>query len=652
MNKQAIKAAAQKAFQENRLQDARELFTRLCGKGTADADAWFLLGATHGQLGALDEAERCFRKAVTLAPAAFTAWDNLGISLLHQQRLDEAETCFRRAAQIQPGFAGAHNNLGNALRLKGRLQEAEAAIRRALQLDPNAAAACNNLAIVRLELGDAGEAAALARRAVALDRSYADAWHNLGEALCVQGQYDEAMRCYQAALQLDPAQLKTLLAMAGLLEQVNRRDDAHAVLTGALDKHPSAVALHIQLARLTADRKDSAGARRHYEAALRLRPDAKEAIAGIAGLLAFERKYPEAYATLQPFLAADDDHLSIALVYADISHHVGQDEDALARLERLLAGSTLPEFRRSALYFALARLHERLGHYAEAFQYYRLGNTSRPLPSDLRGHLQQMERIRTAFNRTAHAQIPVASRRSARPVFIVGMPRSGTSLIEQILASHSQVHGGGELTDLWAIVNALPGLTGMAYPECAAGLTQDLVDRLAQDYLGRLDALSADALRVTDKLPHNFLHLGLIAHLFPDAQIIHCRRDPLDTCLSIYFHDFNQNNLYARDLNELGRYYRAYASLMAHWRDTLGLAMLEVRYEDLVADVEKAVRAIVGYCGLDWEDRCLRFYEAERTVYTPSREQVRRPIYASSVGRWRHYADFIEPLQQGLGDSA
>lgn len=652
MNKQAIKTAAQKAFQENRLEEARDLFTQLCSKGPGDADSWFLLGAAHGQLGALAEAERCFRKVVALAPATFAAWDNLGIALLHQQRLDEAEACFQRAAKIQPAFAGAYNNLGTVHRLKGRLPEAENALRQALRLDPNMAEAHNNLAIVSLERGDAAAAADSARRALAINRHYPDAHHNLGDALCIQGLYDAAMPHYQAALQLDPTQLKTVVSVANLFGQVNRRNDAIALLTDALQRHPETVGLHLQLAQLKSDQKDNAGARTHYAAALRLKPDCREAAAGIAALLAFERNYPEAYATLQPFLDSAEDNLSIALVYADLSHHIDRVEDALARLERLSANTTLPEYKRSGLYFALARLHERLGHYAQAFEFHRRGNSARALPSDLQDHLSQMARIQSVFSREAYDRIPVARARSRRPVFIVGMPRSGTSLVEQILASHSDVYGGGELTDLWTLVNSLPGLTGMAYPECVPALTQDAMDRLAQDHLNRLEALAPGAQRVTDKLPHNFLHLGLIEHLFPEAQIIHCTRNALDTCLSIYFHDFNLNNLYARDLNELGRYYQAYTQLMQHWREVLRIPVLEVNYEALVADVETISRDIIGFCGLEWQDSCLRFYEAKRTVYTPSHEQVRRPIYNSAVGRWRQYAEFLEPLRQGLGDLA
>lgn len=650
MNKNAIKAAAHKAFQENRLQDARELFSKLCRKGAVDADSWLLLGATHGQLGAMTEAEHCFRQVIALAPSAFTAWDNLGIALLQQQRMDEAEKCFRRALEIQPDFAGAHNNLGNVLRAKGRFPEAETAIRRALHLAPASAEAYNNLAIVCLEQGDATAASEHARKSLSINRHYPDAYHNLGEALCIQGRYDEAMMCYQTALQLDPTQLKTTIAMSSLLEQVNRQADAITVLARALEQHPNTIAFHLNLARLKSDRRDHASALQHYEAAKRLNPDSKEVAAGIAALYAFERAHQKAYETLRPFLTATDDNLSIALVYADLSPHIDEVEDALARLERLHTHTSIPEYRRGGLYFALARLHEHLGHYDQAFEYYRLGNTARPLPSDLKDHLQQMERIRGTFTPATRERIPFASQRSERPVFIVGMPRSGTSLVEQILASHPQVYGGGELTDLWALINTLPALTGSTYPEVANGLSQDIVDRLAQDYLRRLDSLSPDALRVTDKLPHNFLHLGLIEHLFPDARVIHCTRNPLDTCLSIYFHDFNLNNLYARDLNELGRYYQAYAQLMQHWQQVLRIPMIEVRYEELVADVERVSRDILGFCGLEWQSSCLRFYDAKRSVYTPSHEQVRKPIYSSAVGRWEHYAEFLDPLKDGLGN--
>ena len=231
-----------------------------------------------------------------------------------------------------------------------------------------------------------------------------------------------------------------------------------------------------------------------------------------------------------------------------------------------------------------------------------------------------------------------------------GMPRSGTTLIEQIMASHPQVHGAGELNLIHRMASEFPSLLGSAtpYPQCIAQATAQKLERIAQTYLGELQKRGGKASRVTDKAPINFLHLGLIDLLFPGARVIHCARDPLDTCLSCYFQPFSGEYSFTYDLGHLGAYYRLYENLMVHWRQILRVPVFEVRYEELVADQERMIRALIEFCGLPWDDRCLKFYETERTVATASFDQVRKPIYAGSVGRWRRYEAYLEPLISAL----
>jgi hypothetical protein len=263
---------------------------------------------------------------------------------------------------------------------------------------------------------------------------------------------------------------------------------------------------------------------------------------------------------------------------------------------------------------------------------------------------QKFDELIEVFSAENAARRPRAVNKSRLPIFIVGMPRSGTSLIEQILASHSEVYGAGELEDLPALVDSLAEMVGSKtpYPQCVDILKRKGLDEIAQRHLGKLAGLSMKAARVTDKMPHNFLHLGVIDMLFPGARVIHCMRDPIDTCLSIYSLPFNASHHYSSDLVNLGAHYQRYQGLMAHWKKVLRVPMLDIQYEELVNNQEEVTRKMLDFCGLGWEERCLRFYESERSVVTFSYDQVRRPLYKKSVARWKNFEQHLGPLIKAL----
>jgi hypothetical protein len=256
-----------------------------------------------------------------------------------------------------------------------------------------------------------------------------------------------------------------------------------------------------------------------------------------------------------------------------------------------------------------------------------------------------VDRLIEVFTPELFAKLPRADVRGGeRPLFIVGMPRSGTTLTEQILASHSQVVGGGELSVLLGLGMQIPD-----YPHGVRDLGAKALCGLAVKYLEKLDTVSAASPRVTDKLPFNFLHIGLIALLFPKAAVIHCRRDPVDNALSCFFTGFADQIQFANDLTTIGNYYLDYARLMRHWHAVLPGRIFDLQYEEVVADTERVVRALVAHCGLEWEDACLAFHRTERGVRTPSRWQVRQPMYGSSVARWKRYEKHLEPLLEVFG---
>ncbi|BAZ93193.1 uncharacterized protein FOKN1_0791 [Thiohalobacter thiocyanaticus] len=644
-----IKQKAQQLIQMGQPDRAKSLLEAHAEPGCTDSDIWFLLGLARGQTADPTGAEHAFRRCTKIRPDLFGAWDNLGISLLQQGRLDEAETCFATSIRLNASNPIPHLSLGQLHRARQTMTASEAALREALMLDPRNAAVRLELAITLRLQGQADAALAEVRAALKRNPGLAPAWHLQGELLHAKADFQGALEAFQGALRLQPL-AETWCSLGRMMEELNRRDAARDSYQQALKLQPGNLHARVRLGVVLSGKGEFDSARAHLETTLKAEPAHPVATAELANILALQGDYTEAGQRLQPLLSGGDTSVDVARVYAEISPRLGQPEAALELLEQRLERTEETAPGLDGLFFAAGRLYERAGRYEAAFHHYQRAQTLRSLPDDIDRHLQEMDTIRAFFSAERLAALPDSGCDSQRPIFIVGMPRSGTSLVEQILASHPGVHGGGELTDLWQIVQQLPGNTGnKPYPACLEELTAQDLHGLARRYLDGLERLSAEAARVTDKLPHNFLHLGLVRLLLPQARVIHCVRDARDTCLSIYSHRFNTGHLYARNLHSLGRYYRAYERLMAHWEQVLDLPLLTLTYESLVEDTEAQSRRLVEFCGLDWTSACLRFYEQQRTVNTPSHAQVRQPVYTSAVQRWRRFEPWIGALNEGLG---
>jgi tetratricopeptide (TPR) repeat protein len=322
----------------------------------------------------------------------------------------------------------------------------------------------------------------------------------------------------------------------------------------------------------------------------------------------------------------------------------------LAALEKLAEDSaTLSVGDRIELHFALAKAHEDLGRYEEAFTQWLDGNAlkRRQITYNEAETLGGLDRVQAVFTSELIRSWQNVGHPSKVPVFIVGMARSGSTLVEQILASHPQVFGGGELKYFDAAMEGTRTKLGgsATFPELVSDMTDDDFRDLGARYLAEIERLAPDSIRITDKMPTNFIFAGLIHLALPNAPIIHTVRDPVDTCLSAFSKLFTEGQPHTYDLAELGRFYRHYQALMAHWRRVLPPdRILDVRYEDVVADLEGQARRIIAHCGLDWDPRCLAFHQTERPVRTASAAQVRQPIYNSAVGRWRVYEEALRPL--------
>jgi hypothetical protein len=363
----------------------------------------------------------------------------------------------------------------------------------------------------------------------------------------------------------------------------------------------------------------------------------------------------EAWPLIEPLVDCDAPDPWVVRLYAQLAPAIAHECRAADLVLRLLASPNLAPEARPLLHYAAAQLFERLGRYDDAFDQARRANALFRRPHDPDAHAAFVSRSVAYFTRDQLDSLPRATHGDRRPVFIVGMPRSGTTLVEQILASHPRVCAAGELDTLRTLAESMNTSTwaeGLGYPHGLDSLSVQQADALAANYLAALPPECAAATYVTDKMPVNAQYLALAELLLPDCHVIHCVRNPLDTCVSCYFTDFASGNAFSFDLRHLGAYCREHRRLMEHWKAVLRVPVLEVRYEDLVLATGQQTRRMLEFLGLPWDERCARFFESGRTVRTSSRDQVRRPIYASSIARWKHYETHLAPLIAALAEPA
>ena len=573
---------------------------------------WQLLAAALREQG--KETLQALTEAARLSPDDAVARFNLGNELARRGQLTEAAACYQRALALQPGFARAYHGLGSVQLEIGLLDEAAQNCRQAATLDPEFAAAHLGLGRALLRLGHDAEAAiASFRQALLIEPESAEAHANLGNALRTLGRLDEAVSAYRRAIQIEPQFLAAFTELATALRLQGRTAECESCCRSVLDRDPKSVAALAVLAELRADTGQLAEAEELFKHAVAIDPGATQSWAGLSRL----RRMTAADA---PWLEA---------------------------VQRLLEQG-LPARDEMLLRYSLGKYFDDVQDFDTAFRHYRRANelAKQCGPAHDRAALTSgMNLIIAAHDREWLGQHRPAVRNSQRPVFIVGMPRSGTTLVEQILASHPAVHGAGEL-NFWSaqLAAAMSGAGGLD-PAAKLRPAEAVLAALGERYEGLLQQLAPDTVRVIDKYPTNFLSLGLIQAALPGARIIHMQRDPLDTCLSIYFQHFEAANTYANDLEDLGHYYGEYRRLMQHWRAVLPPAtLLEVPYEGLVQDLSGWTQRLLEWLGLPWDARCLDFHLTARSVVTASKQQVRQRIHASSVRRWRHYEKFIEPL--------
>ena len=557
--------------QTGRKQVAVDLIGRAVVLDPNRAEAHANLGILLRELGRLDEAVAACRAAIALKPDYAEAHDNLGVAFYHQGTLDEAVACYRKAIAVKPDYAEAHNNLGVALRHQGKLDEAMASFREAIALEPGHAGAHNNLGNMLRDQGEPEEAAAAHQRALALKPDYAEAHINLGLALKDQGKLAEAVVSYRKAIALKPDYADAHRNLGNALRQQGGLDEAIACFRRAIAIDPDNVGAHF------------------------------------------------GYAMAHTFVPGDAEieKLKELLGREDISQ--GMSKDQWVRIP-----------------FALGKAHDDIGSYAEAFSYFTTANEemAKQVNFDAARHRNDITKIKSAFPRGGVVSGEVPGDAQPVAVFVVGMSRSGKTLVESLLSQHDDAHGVGENREWFHAMETVVYKYAIStpYPACMELLTDDHVREMGQTYIGKLHERFPRSRLLVNTVPGYFKYIGLILRALPTARIIYCHRESMDNCLFVYFKRYVRGNNYSYELANVASFYADYRGMMAHWQGLYEDRILGVRYEDLVRDPVDIGARIYEFCGLEHDPK-----------------SVRHAFTTAEIGHWKNYEPYLGTLRQALG---
>lgn len=644
------------AFRANVIPDAIK-WTERALEGNPDA------AELHGNLcemyrrsGNLDRAIAAGLRAVELKPSYSQALNNLGIAYFDKQDFATAESYYRKAIECQPDFADAYNNLGNVLMALKRHDDAIDAYTRALEIRPNYAEAFGNLGRSLKELGRLEEAELALRKAILIRPGYVEAYNNLALTLWDRKQPDEALGILARAMAMQPDRPESMIIMASLLLDRGKPEGALYACQRALKNKPDHVGALNLMGRICRDLEDLPRSIECCRKALALQPDSGEILNNLGislleiGDLEGATKALARAAELQPESLP-------TLINLASSKKFKPGDPEIAKLEQAVRREDISDDQRMALHYSLGKAYDDCKEHPKAFEQFMAGAKIKrqKLNYEEAPMLRLFDRIRQVFTPKLIAEKAGAGDPDTRPIFIVGMPRSGSTLVEQIIASHPQVVGAGEVKYLHQAVLDIDKVFGSAvrYPEMVHLMEAKQFRSLVSSYKAKLPKLPEGKTLITDKMLTNYYYVGLIHLIFPNARIIHSKRNAVDTCISCYSKMFREDMPYTYDLKELAHYYQKYSELMNHWKAVLPAnTVLDVQYEEVVGDLEAQARRIITYCGLEWDPAVLKFHETDRPVKTASVTQVRQPLYSSSVERWRNYGKLVEPLVEELGPLA
>jgi len=670
---------------------ARDLYLKIVKRDKGNVDAWQMLGTLSAQLGSFKVAEKSFLQAVSISPQRPDLLYNLGYLYQGRGMYPEAIKYYVQALKLKSGFLEAQYNLATSMFADGQVYEAKDQFEQLLRCYPISEPVLTGLASVHLELKNHVAAIELAEQAIALNSSsaigfyiigmsslackefkkakeafqqavvinihFAEAYFGLSKVSLHEGQIQDAASNLKSALEYKPDYPDALLSLGYVYTILGRPELSISCYEKFTGIYPKSAVGHTELAYA----HDMAGnwdkSITHHKTAINLDGNAFRSVAGLAHIYEKRKEYKKALDLLKPVIDRGDADFSIILTYADVERSLGNYSTVVATLEETLKNAAAATPGIADIYFKLGGAHDKLGDYHQAIGNYNNANAILRQEGfydyDNSRQKAYVDWCKKIFTKKSVVELPHARVKTELPVFIIGMPRSGTSLLEQILATHPDVYGAGELSGIYDVVDQLPdNLTNPLksdFSDSLDYLSHDLVDEASKIYLEKLRSYSRSAIRITDKYPGNFLYLWMIELLFPDAHVLHCTRSPADTCLSIYFQHFTSSQSYSTSLKSLGEYYSEYMDLMEHWRNTLTIKILDVSYESMIQNQEEVMRCVSEFVDIPWSDNYMEFFNVKRTVNTPSYHQVRKPIYKTSSGRWKHYEHQIGELIDALG---
>ena len=586
-------------------------------------------------------AEALFAQVLRQQPEHADALMMLGLLAGRGGRVPEAVRLLERAIEVRPGYGGARLLLANVYREAGQIDAALAVLEDAVLRHPADATLHSDLGLTYLRAQRISDAIASLQRAITLDPKLAPAAYNLACALERQRRFNEALAAYAHAVRLAPGLAEAHSRMGNLLHAQGRREEALACFRRATAAAPGTAVGQLNQVKVLMEEEKSGEAEQVLRTITTANPGNAEACRLLGVVLRESGRFEEAVTWLERAIAADRTQIA---AYHDLAYSrklTASERNVIVRMSDRLQGADLTDHERTLLHFSIGKGLDDLGEYAAAIEHFDAGNRleRQGMSFDPARFAALVDLLIARFTPDFLAAHAGRGDPSETPVLVLGMPRSGTTLVEQVLSSHPRVAGGGELR-FWnqraaGVLNATAGL-----------LDESTVRSLAQDYLAVLHGVAPQAARVVDKMPFNFLWAGLIRLAFPNASIIHCRRNPIDTCLSIYFTRFATRQDFAYDRDDLAFYYRQYRRLMDHWRGLLEPGrFLEVDYEALVDDRATATRQLIAFLRLDWDDACLQPERNTRVVKTASMWQARQPVYRTSVERWRSYEPWLGALR-------
>jgi tetratricopeptide (TPR) repeat protein len=653
MTHEATIAAALEALRANRPLRAEETCRDYLEANPGSVEHLRLLGHALTKQARYAEAEQTIRLAISLKPNFPHLHEDLGSVFALQQRFAEAVPCLEEAIRLEPQLPLAHKKLGEVLAALGRGREADAAFEEYFEQDADkgkVALAFDHLragrkdeaietlrnalrenadnvdamrALAQIYWRDEkhlSDAEALLRRATTLAPGYTAAWMLLGAILHEANRHPESIECYRTAATLEPANAAAWGGLGNAYAHTGEVQKSAEAYKRSLALNADAPGVQMGYGHVMKTLGDQAAALRAYRAAIAGKPDFGEVYWSMANLKVFRF-----------------------------------EDDEVAAMEDQVERSDLADIADIHFRFALGKACEDMGDYEKAWHYYDTGNQRQrklvfhdPVAFEVRH-----EEIIEVFSDEFLAQHAGQGDESAAPIFIVGLPRSGSTLIEQILASHSQVEGTAELPTLGQLAASIGRYRrdNLQYPYAVRKLRTKDFRGYGRQYIDETSAFrSTDKPHFTDKLPNNFSHVGLVHLILPNAKIINARRHPFDSCLGGYKQLFGKGQDFTYDMLELAGYYRQYHETMRHWHRMLPGKVLDVHYEETVTDLEAQVRRILAHCGLQFEEACVRFHETRRTIKTASSEQVRQPLYTSAVGYWRHYEKHLDLWREEFAD--